>query len=181
MKRTFALALIVCLSIVLLNCKDDEDPALNTPGSFTYKGKEYPLVNGYLNITCSISDEAEEFWHHDLMFFPAEASVTTQCSSFFVDGSGDAIVFGLDSRMQSGLTEGTYTPPDAMKPDNLKLGSALYYDFAESTWVSKGTEGGCVTVSKTGDEYSITFTTTVVQSWGGGTLTGKFKGVLQEY
>jgi hypothetical protein len=115
------------------------------------------------------------------MFFPAEASVTTQCTGFFVDGSGDAIVFGLDSRTRNGLTEGTYRPADAMKPDNLRLSSATYYDFAESTWVSKGMEGGSVSVAKTGDEYSITFTTTVVKGWGGGTLTGKFKGVLQEY
>ncbi|HYG00934.1 MAG TPA: hypothetical protein VD927_00755 [Chryseosolibacter sp.] len=153
MKTPYVLA--ICVAVLCASCSDDKDPGHHHPGYFTYKGQEYPLDKGFVNITCAISDENETFWHHDVMLFPSAAQITTQCVGFQIEGSGSGLVFGLDTKSPTLLNDGTYNPADAMKPNALRLGYFTLYDFKTPTWVSKGTENGSVTILKEGDEYSI--------------------------
>jgi hypothetical protein len=179
----YILKLQICACFILLNCEEKkDDPAMQTKSSFELKGKTYPLQNGYLNIKCSISDPSATFWRHDLIFFPSTTIFTPQCIGFSLAGSGDGIVFSVDSKSPTELTEGTYLAPDPMHPDDLRIASAICYKFAQTPGASMGIENMVLNVSRTqGRAYSITFTGSIVQAWGGGAITGKFTGELQEY
>lgn len=187
MKKLKLLAQMLLLIATFSNCDDDSDDGkLTTQSKFVYQGKEYPLSNGYIALSCSTPSEDESFHAIEVYLFSSDTKFTGFCPGFYPSGTGKGLALNLSSRSASELSPGVYAEPNHSNPNVPTLGAASLYEHVNhlgtgsGTFLDKGLTGS-VSVSREQSNYTITFSFTVVGPWGGETVSGKFVGVLEEY
>jgi hypothetical protein len=171
------LLLVVPVLLLFTSCKKSK--ADNSPASvskFTYDGKDYPLARGYIH-----NDVGTRF---DVYFFSSGITVNDSgLGGLFFDGAGSGVFLVLDSTIPTDLSSATYKWPAQTTPDLEMIAGAAIGRSNEVTNTIVGTfrdatyGTGTVTVSKSGQQYTIQFTLLV----DGKTASGKFVGTLQRY
>ena len=174
--QTKNLLLPIVIILILISCKKNNEQNPGTTSSkFTYDGKEYPLDKGYIH-----SDVGTRF---NVSFFSSTVSVMASDGVINVNGPGAGFLLALDSTIPTDLFIGTYKWPDQTTPGSAMIASAA---MGRSNDVTNTISGGfrdaaygigSVTVSKSGQQYTIDFSLSI----DGKTASGKYIGTLQSY
>lgn len=166
----FALIAIVAFTVFSGCNKDDDDTAVKN--EFTYDGNTYDLVKGYLN------DVGPNFnGTHDFDIYLTSSGLSNNNGT--ITGTGDLIYLDLNTNSSTGLEAGTYNWSSTRTAFSIVPGSQAYidYNFATFSGTTIAATAGTVDVAINGMETTITFNLTMS---GGKTLTGEWKGVLED-
>ena len=179
-------SLLAFLTVLLLAQCDSDPSTLATDSKFKLDGKEYPLTKGFIGLSCATPDADLQFYAIDVYLFGPETGFTGLCPGFFPTGRGKGISLSLLSKSATEITPGLYAEPNQANMNDVKLLSSILYEYSKAdatvsgSFVSKGLTGS-VTVSKSGDEYTIELNLARVPAFGGGKVTGRFIGKLEAY
>ena len=151
--------------------KDDDD--MGVKNEFTYDGTTYSLANGYLS---SLGSNGNGTFDYDI--FLTTAGITKGGPAGLM-GMGDYVYLDLNSISTTGLVAGTYNWSNTRTDFTIVPGSATYlnYDFTTFSGTTLNATAGTVDVAINGTETTVTFSLTFT---GGKTLTGEWKGVLED-
>lgn len=171
-KVIFNLLLLGAMAALFGSCKDDEKPV---GGSFTYNGEKVTLKKGFYADWGSdqIGDDFYYYWTltlttQDLAFDEEEEEMT---------GEGDLIYLGLYGFNigESELPVGTFEY-DANEGENELDYALILLGYGGSQFeYTDDVKAGVVTISKSGDSYTITFTLTLETDE---VVSGKYQGKL---
>lgn len=173
-KQMAVMTAIVVLAIVfLVSCEeagagsDDDSP----DSYFTYRGETYELDRLFRQPQGENEGTNETGFAIGLnMIGPG---VTLEDSGLF-GGTGDQAYLEVNTATQDTLTEGTYDSAGTAQVGNFSAGVyRLGYNFNESTGDTASPSTGSVTVSKSGDTYTIEFDVTTT---AGCPIEGRFVG-----
>ena len=167
----FALIAFVALGSVVGCKKDDND--MQTKNEFSYDGTTYALARGYVS---NNGIGGIGFFDIDVLLVSDGVSFNSANS---LEGTGHYIFLDLNSA-DTNLAEGTYNWNAARVDFSIISGSEMV--VANEIGTTNGTRapatGGSVTIAKDGTETSVTFNLTFAD---GKTVSGTFKGVLEDY
>jgi hypothetical protein len=175
MKTKNLLSAIVII-LLFISCKKNSDQSsITTSSKFTYDGNEYSLDKGYIH-----PDVGTRF---DVSFFSSSVSVMASAGLLVLNGPGAGFLLTLDSTTPTELVTGTYKWPSQTTPGSPMIAFAQMGRSNEITnTISGGFRDaeygtGSVTVSKSGQEYTIEFSLSI----DGKTASGKYIGTLNSY
>ncbi|MEZ4917875.1 MAG: hypothetical protein R2792_02125 [Saprospiraceae bacterium] len=166
----FALIAFVALGSVVGCKKDDND--MQTKNEFSYDGTTHALARGYMD---NLGPNFNGTFDIDLLL--ASDGITFNGSAFV--GTGEYVYLDLNSA-DTNLAAGTYNWDTTRSDFSIVAGSEIVvgYDLATLTGTRAIANGGSVTIAKDGTETSVTFNLTFAD---GKTVSGTFKGVLEDY
>ncbi len=174
--KTKNLLLAIVIILLLMSCKkDSEQGSVTTSSKFTYDGKEYTLVKGYIN--------NEVNTRFSVSFFSSGVSVMASAGVLNADGPGAGFLLTLDSTIPTDISAGTYKWPSQTTPGSPMIAFAQMGISNEITNTISGSfrdaayGTGSVTVSKSGQEYTVEFSLSI----DGKTASGKYVGTLKSY
>lgn len=169
----FALIAMVAFTVFSGCNKDDDDMGTTVKNEFTYDGTTYSLANGYLS---SLGSNGNGTFDYDI--FLTSAGIT-KGGPLGLQGMGDYVYLDLNNTSATGLVAGTYNWSNSRTDFSIVPGSATYlnYDFATFSGTQLDATAGTVDVAISGTETTVTFSITVT---GGKTVTGEWKGVLED-
>lgn len=173
------LTTILIGSLLIAGCKKDEsDP----PNSFKYNEKESLIGTAFAGNLGEVSAGSYGYYVYFL-----ENTLTVQYVNSGPDeitGIGDYMMIAMVSSDSTGLKPGEYTYSSSettFNPNTFGYESGMLIDYDGSTDLYTGLmlfNGGKITVSKNGDDYTFNFSiSTTVNS----TITGFYKGKLSFY
>lgn len=172
MKNVFFALLAITAFTVFSGCNnDDDDPGTTIKNEFTYDGTTYALAKGFLNDVGANLNSS-----HDWDVFLVTAGVDK--SGFSLTGQGEIVYLDLNTDSSTGLKAGTYNWANVRNAFTIVPGSEVFLDYNLDAF--SGTKvsftDGTVDIAIDGTETTITFTLTA----DGKTLTGEWKGVLED-
>jgi len=168
-RKSISLMLLVAVVVGFSACKDDEE----APGKFTLGSKTYELGK-------AVTLFLEAYGSPGNMYYVWRIALASPGVNFDEDdkvftGAGEVVLLTIYPKNDdSFLPEGTYDGEDqetwcdyvVTGYDFANIEGDTYYDFEEVT----------VTISKSGDTYTIAFTIVTVD---GETITGSYTGAVQ--
>lgn len=159
MKRNVLnILLLAAAAVVFSSCKDDDDKASN---EFKIDGASVSIKSAGLLYDPTPGESpktGEDIYFHFVTFLSEGLTLTDEGNGPFVSGEGDGLTFGLISSttdLEPGKYEFTGTDDNAA-PFDFFDGSG-YYDLNTNDESEFDITGGTVTVSKSGDTYTIDF------------------------
>lgn len=180
--RTGIVLLTLACFIDLSSCGGDDEEAAPS-NQIKLDGQTIKFDEADLGSILNIEDELGNYSYHEF-FLTSEGLTMSETGS--LSGSGDMVVFGLISESSTELKEGTYE----LKL-NTEIGDVDYFEVY-SNLTESGMDTyyaayrGTIKVSKSGDNYTLTFdidvftsqTETSQEEFVDGSIIGNYKGTV---
>ncbi|AZQ43273.1 hypothetical protein [Nonlabens ponticola] len=172
--KKFNLILLLALFSISLSCtSDDDNDDDNNIGEnfFTLGDDDYALTQGFIE---DYGDNGNDSYDFDITLLGDGFEVDFDSEE--IRGKGDAIYLDLNSDDMEDLSDGTYV--FAQDRDSFTLVDAaviIDYDIQEETGTQLAVIGGEVILSKSGNDYDITFD---LDTQDRRTVTGSYRGSL---
>lgn len=165
--------IIICAVLGITGCSKDKGEG----NYFLYGGVEYPLNQGVMQFYGQLTEGAG--YNFDVSIF--SSGITYDSDVAELKGAGQAIYFEMFSSSASLLANGDYlfdmlASESGLTFDKGNFGTDLNFDAQTGTIIN--IISGKVTVSKSGNEYELSFRGEIQ---GGETVTGHYKGILSYY
>lgn len=178
MKALFKLTALLMIVLVIASCKKDNDDDKVSVNSFNYDGQEFELTQGILeNYGTWSGDEA---FNLDLTLLSSGFTIVDDQGYAEASGTGHGIYFEMYSSKSNELVPGEYVfDEDSYEAGTFEFGDfVMNYSIEDETGEMVDITGGKVNVSKSGNEYEVSFDCTTET---GKNITGSFKGSLQYF
>ena len=160
----------MALAVALTSCGDDEK---KVQSKFTFKGKDYELTRGFAEFDGIYTAGADKYYYWILVL--TSSGITVDDDEEF-QGTGDAVIIEIRAK-----NDDSFVPAGSYEfDDDLAYGYGVYVNFNPATGAGSGytdIEDISITVSKSGNTYTINFTITLGD---GSVVTGTYKGDLVE-
>lgn len=175
MKNLYSILVAFLLCTIFFGCKKEKITATNS-GELTFQGVKYATNNGYL-----LKGPKENTGYGLYVMLTTDPIIYDVPTQSFSGTTNMANIY-LVSSSQTEITPGTYKFID--RPlEKFYIWDAWYlevylnynFDKEEGELYENDLDGGEVTVSKTGNDYDITYITT----YKGKPLKGFYKGQLK--
>lgn len=160
--------LLIILLVFQFACSKDDEAKVVTGGSFVIDGTSYELSKGFL------VDEGGEY---GIILTSSSISLESSDGDDFI-GTGNFISLYVISSSSTSFEPGTFTWNTNKAPGTIEdIGVGVNYNLETETGdLELDGTGGTVTVTLSGDIYTVTFTITT----GTKAVTGSFTGPLTD-
>lgn len=172
-KSILNILLLAGAAIIFSSCKDDDE---KSAGSFKIEDVSTPIKTGVFIYSSELSGENDDIYRHEVAFLGEGLSVSDV--DIDVVGEGNALLLEIVSSTTA-LEPGTYAFKGSdvgSKPFDLSYGTA-YIDLNTPDKQDFEFTGGTMTVSKSGDVYTIDVNATA----DGLAVEGHFSGKLVSF
>jgi hypothetical protein len=172
---------VLIVSTLFIGCDKDDDDKTSKKNYLKIGDKEYDLSAGILE-----NYGTHKSWHYgynnDLLLYSAGLSLIKEDDDWYLTGKGHAIYFEMFSNSGNSLNNGDYTfSSTEPHPIGTFNEGGYVINFDSETGDDEGEVNilsGKLSVSKSGNEYSITINCT---DKNGIKITGFYKGTLHYF